>query len=569
MKKHLSIFSIAIVLTFSFLFIGNVKATTIQGTNLEDLLDNHWETYFEGKRANQISSSSSNKVMYKEDFPYTTCYYMSMNNGEKWMDCQYWHTLGSKTVNSNYISYNSSNPYGVYPGFTYNLTKKSYIETLHPRNTSYYSRISVYFNSYSIYSFSYSNFDVTDNNNNLLRAKNQNYDASGKKNITFHLNGGTIIDVSDPLNPQTYQENFTLELKQSDLNTFINSQTPINGSSEFLGWYYDANFTQTYNSSDNISSDIDLYAKWETPKTFNFHLNGGYLYDPSDGWGSEEDFSISLYNSEIEQFFTNLDVKKYLMLFDGWYYDNNYKNIFHINDNFTEDTYNLYAKWRYEKVDDFLDNTNFNEYTFDENYQYAIINRGNNGDSVYLGLPFSSFSLEVYEYNESTYKVKDGSSVCLTPIYTKNGFAIYDVNTLYTNDQEVLILPRFLFDNLDPNDFQDPEDTHHFYLTDNAYVSYTNDLSEADIVDSNGEHITINLQDSYELSQQYQEIYSNPENIFAQVNIFLNKISKITSAIKGVFEYLFGSFNSTIQAFIIFLIVVVLISAIMRFIRRS
>lgn len=576
MKKHLSIFSIAIVLTFSFLFIGNVTAAYIKGFNVsQEFLENYFEQNFEGKRANQIDSSyGKNLVFHKEDFPFVNCFgynNMGSSSGDKTLSCQYLYFITPKSFNTNYITINTgTNKYGIIPGFTYNITKNTIIRQYQSGSSktaydSIYLTNNAYVNTSTI---SYTNFEVY-NGSTLVKSKNLVYDSSGKKNISFHLNGGTIIDVSDPLNPQTYQENFTLELKQSDLNTFINSQTPINGSSEFLGWYYDANFTQPYNNSDTLSSDIDLYAKWETPITFNFHLNGGYLYDPSDGWGSEEDFSISLYNSEIEQFFTNLDVKKYLMLFDGWYYDNNYKNIFHINDNFTEDTYNLYAKWRYEKVDDFLDNTNFNEYTFDENYQYAIINRGNNGDSVYLGLPFSSFSLEVYEYNESTYKVKDGSSVCLTPIYTKNGFAIYDLNTLYTNDQEVLILPRFLFDNLDPNDFQDPEDTHHFYLTDNAYVSYTNDLSEADIVDSNGEHITINLQDSYELSQQYQEIYSNPENIFAQVNIFLNKISKITSAIKGVFEYLFGSFNSTIQAFIIFLIVVVLISAIMRFIRRS
>ena len=527
MKKFL----ICLSILFSFLFIGNVKATTVQGTNLEELLDNHWETYFEGKKANQISSSSSDKVLYKEDFPYTTCYYISMNNGEKWMDCQYWHTLGSKTVNSNSnsISYNSSNPYGVYPGFTYNLTKKSYVETLHPRNTSYYSRISVYFNSYSIYSFSYSNFDVTDNNNNLMLAKNMNYDASGKKNVSFHLNGGTIIDVSDPLNPQTYQENFTLELKQSDLNTFINSQTPINGSSEFLGWYYDANFTQPYNSSDTISSDIDLYAKWETPKTFNFYLNGGYLYDPSDGWGSEEDFSISLYNSEIEQFFTNLEVKKASMLFDGWFYDNNYKNIFHINDNFTEDTYNLYAKWRYEKVDDFLSNTTFNEYTFDTMYDYAIITKGDKLGDIYLGLNLDKYEITVYEYNENLSNYEEEKGFCLVPIYSKNGTYYYNLDTSSTSYTEVLVLPKTVFEN----------NNYSFLLTDNAYITYTNNLEDTVIYDSNGNQINTNLEDTYQTFQDSMisdehdllTIFKNltkfkDNNVFNNINTIWNKFKR-------------------------------------------
>lgn len=540
MKKHLSIFSIAIALIFSFLFTSNVKAEVLNGLNID-------ETFINRCFSEYLNNYSINKA----DYPLLVV--RNPNNGNAYyFNFSNFYTVvssSSTSVKLNMIQHIQ---------FKYNKSTDTFSDF--QRNSSFEGTFQ--------FSFSKFNFDVY-NGNTLIIAKNLNYNPTTYFNVNFHLNGGTIIDISNPLNPQTYQGNFTLELNQSDLNSFINSQTPINGSSEFLGWYYDANFTTPYTPGDSLSSDIDLYAKWETPKTFNIHLNGGYVYDPSDGWGSEEDFSITLYNSEIEDFFTNLEVKKYLMLFDGWYYDNNYRNIFHINDNFTEDTYNLYAKWRYEKVDDFLANTNFNEYTFDENYQYAIINRGNNGDSIYLGLPFSSFSLEVYEYNESTYKVKDGSSACLTPIYKKTGFSIYDVNTLYTSDQEVLILPRILFDNLDPNDFQDPEDTHHFYLTDNAYVSYTNNLSEADIVDSNGDHITINLQDSYELSQQYQEIYSNPENIFAQINIFLNKMSKITSAIKGIFVYLFGSLNSTIQAFIIFLIVVVLISAIMSFIRRS
>ena len=360
-------------------------------------------------------------------------------------------------------------------------------------------------------------------------------------------------------------------------NTTFPMISPFDNTRTFFATYSDnltitnktTHFLDFYSCNIPTYKDIDLYAKFDsTIHTFNFHLNGGWVYDPTDDWGEEEDFSFSLYQNEIEQFFSTLEVHKYMMLFEGWYYDPNFTQPFTINDTITSDV-DLYAKYRYERVDDFLSNTTLNEHTFDTSYSYAIINRGDNGNSVYIGLPFEIYNLEVYEYIESEYKVKDGSSACPVPLYNKNGYFYYDINTLFTNNQEVLILPRALFEALDPNDFEDPNDVYKFYLTDNAYISYTNDLSEAQIVDSNGETISINLQNSYELSQQYQELYSNPENIFNQMNIFLEKMKKTTGAIKEIFGYLFNSLNSTIKSFIIFIIVVILITTIIRFSRRG
>ena len=567
MKKHSNTFLIASVLIFSFLFIGNVKAVKIKGINVDQVfLEGLFDRFFEGKTVYQVYGiGSSTRVFHKEDFPYVVCYGLTSSNpGGPSVRCNFLTDYSISSVDTNQINITSttSNKYYYTPQISF-VSPSSYF------NFKFSNPNPIYLKPNTTSStISYTNFDVYQGNN-LLVSKSINYDSSGKKNVSFHLNGGNVMDFSNPLNPNLIEQDYTIETKTSELGTYLENIIVSRGSAEFLGWYYDSSFTEPYTTGDTLSSDINLYAKWETPKTFNFHLNGGYVYDPDDGFGSQDDFSISLYNSEIEEFFTTLEVKRFLMLFDGWYYDYNYAHIFHIDDNFEQDTYNLYAKWRYEDVNDLIANTTFNEYTFNTDYQYAIINRGDNGDSIYLGLPFSTFNLEIYEYNESTYRVKETSSACLTPIYKKDAFSIYDINTLYTNNQEVLILPRALFDNLDPNNFEDPNDVYHFYLTDNAYVSYTNDLSQADIVDSNGDHISINLQDSYELSQQYHELYSDPENIFAQVNIFLNKISKITSAIKGIFEYLFNSFNSTIQGFIIFIIVVVFISAIMRIGRKG
>ena len=321
-------------------------------------------------------------------------------------------------------------------------------------------------------------------------------------------------------------------------------------------------------SSSNL--DLNLYAKWNSYPSVTFKLNEGYLFNENVECTDTEctvpfynydDFTVQIKSSEISDYITNLTPHKNLMNFDGWYYDGNFTQAYNIDDVIDSDT-TLYAKWRYRDVDDFLSNVTFNEHEFDTNYDYAIVNRGNNADNVYLGLPFESFDLEVYEYQENTFLVKDGASVCLSPIFKKDGYSIYNLNTLYTTNQEVLIIPRTYFDNLSPENY-------HFYLTDNAYVSYTNDLSQADIVDSEGNHVTINLQDSYELSRQYQELYSNKDNLFAQIKIFLNNMVQATTVITQLFEYLFNSFNETIQSFLIYIVVIILIVTIIKIIRRG
>ena len=547
MKKHLKIFLTTIVLTFSFCFVSKVKAwTDLSNFILPD----------------GVSTDTHDILIEYSTWRYGTGYFgfIVPKNDNKYFyhyGSYSYPTINSSTVNSNGGIRVTNSPYsttglsgicmwswGTNPKSTptcYSTTSSGSQQlptpsTLQYTNTTIYSASGVWFNP-------------------LV--------------VNFHLNDSTVWTNGNNSIPFAI-DNFEWAFENSSgLSDFIDNHTVSRSGGIFQGWYYDSNYTQPYNSSDNLTGSVDLYAKFGSAiHTFNFHLNGGWVYDPTDSWGVDEDFSFSLYQDEVETFFSTLEVHKYMMLFEGWYYDPNFTQPFTINDTITSDV-DLYAKYRYERVDDFLSNTTLNEHTFDTSYSYAIINRGDNGDSVYIGLPFEIYNLEVYEYIESEYKVKDGSSACPVPLYNKNGYFYYDINTLFTNNQEVLILPRALFEALDPNDFEDPNDVYKFYLTDNAYISYTNDLSEAQIVDSNGETISINLQNSYELSQQYQELYSNPENIFNQMNIFLEKMKKTTGAIKEIFGYLFNSLNSTIKSFIIFIIVVILITTIIRFSRRG
>lgn len=320
----------------------------------------------------------------------------------------------------------------------------------------------------------------------------------------------------------------------------INNKT-YSATFDFGTWFYDyypVSF-DLYDSNNNqvVTKKFDYPPINNYPHTFNFHLNEGHVYDDRAGFEFEnwDDFSFTLYDNEIEDFFTNLKVEKATMIFEGWYYDANFNNPFNITDNITSDV-DLYAKFRYEKVDDFLNNTNFTEYTFDTLYNYAIITKGNNSGDIYLGLNINKYDITVYEYKENLSNYDNERGFCLVPIYSKNGTYYYLLDTTKTLDTEVLVLPKTTFEN---NDYK-------FLLTDNAHVTYTNNLEETTIYDSNGNQINTNLEETY---QKFQDSMISEENdlltIFKNLtglkdnNIF-NNINSLWNKFKGtpIYNYL-------------------------------
>lgn len=325
-------------------------------------------------------------------------------------------------------------------------------------------------------------------------------------------------------------------------------------STKYFNYYSNVN----WHNIDNMTSEqtYPVYSKLlidnsllnTMPTIFNFHLNGGHASTNLIGFiphllFNDSEFSFSTDDGDFETFLTSLNIEKDNMIFDGFYYDFNFTQPLKLNDNFDDyatviddqKVINLYAKYRYENASDFLNNTSFNSYTFDINHDYAIINRGNNFNSIYIGLPISTYSLEIYEYDESNNTVKNGASACLVPIFSNNGYYYYELNTLFTSNQEVLLLPKSIF-NLD---------NYNFYLTDNAYISYTDDLSSSVIVDSNGNNVTINLQDSFETSQYYQETYSSNNSLKLK---FKNSFSRFINPIKFIFKNVTNLYNNYINS---------------------
>lgn len=511
MFKHLKTSIIVIVLTFSFIMdIYALDSFTMgNGTVInQEYIDNLWDTYINGKTSNDITNSSSTDPLYTKEY--------------------------EKGVFNDILIYPLDNN-RIYIGWF----DKSQIILRNETSTTIQFQ-----------------FD----NPNVLTG----YRHSPAMN--FNTSTNTV---------QAYFGNYPSIVT-------INKNNPAhqcNAGSGFKVCYN--NFDLIYNNINYLSNNFE-YNSNLIPIIFNFHLNGGHATTNLIGFipylvFNDSDFSFSNEAGDFETFLTSLDIEKDGMIFDGLYYDPNFTQPLTLNDNFNDyamvvddqKVINLYAKYRYKNVDDFLSNVNFNEYTFDTNYDYAIINRGDNSNSVYIGLPFNNYELEIYEYQENTNSYKEGSSACLVPIFNKNHQYYYELNTLFTHNQEVLILPRQMFDQLDPNTFNDPGDAYKFYLTDNAYVTYATDLTHVTITNSQGQQIDTNLQNSFELSQQYKNLYSDEKDIYAQIKIFLNNITRYTTAIKEMFQYLFNSLNSTIRSFIIFLVVLILLSTILRFIRRG
>ena len=301
------------------------------------------------------------------------------------------------------------------------------------------------------------------------------------------------------------------------------------------------------------NNDVNDYIHDTSNKIYNinFHLNGGTINDKLNEIIFDDDFIVSLYQNEIENFIKNLEFYKDGMNFEGMYYDNSYNNPFSIDD-FINSDIDLYIKWTFASVDDFLKNVSFNEHIFDTNYEYAIISKGNHNDDIYFGLDFANYSLEIFEYRPDLNNYKDGSSVCLTPIYSKDGKYYYNVNTLYTSNYEIFVLPRSIFDNNIESDYS-------FLLTDNAYVTYTNDLKDTVIIDKNGNELHTNLKDSYELSQSYLNEYKNADSNFNIMKKYLNELKSINSVWNECFDLFYSSLPTICKSFLIFVFNVIMI----------
>jgi hypothetical protein len=212
------------------------------------------------------------------------------------------------------------------------------------------------------------------------------------------------------------------------------------------------------------------------------------------------------------------------MQFVGWYYDEKLTQKVNSTDTIDSDK-DFYAKYQYKNVEDFLNNTTFNSYTFDENYKYAVISLNNQQNrDIYLGLNIMSHNFEVYKYDKINNLTIQGSISCLTPIYSKDNKYYYQVSDSLDDTYEVLILEK-----------EKLKENYNFLLSDNAHVSYTNDLKNLIIKDENGNDLTIDIEDSYNYSQ---DNLLNSENDLLEIfkDLINNKDNNVFSYFNQVWN---------------------------------
>ena len=165
-----------------------------------------------------------------------------------------------------------------------------------------------------------------------------NWEPLSAVHITLYLNDGEITGVSSPI---TINFGETL----SDL------PDPTRTGYNFGGWYTDSGLNNLFDKTQSITTDLDLYAKWDqtVTVTVTLYLDGGTIT------GVTSPITLN-YGSLLN----NLsDPTKTDNTFKGWYTDSGFSTPFDDTEPITSNT-NLYAKWQ---PDNAVAEVNGNYYT--------------------------------------------------------------------------------------------------------------------------------------------------------------------------------------------------------------
>ena len=163
--------------------------------------------------------------------------------------------------------------------------------------------------------------------------------------ITWHLNGG---EEGAGAYPTQIVKDTVLAQPSPD---------PTKGGNTFEGWYSDSGLTTEYDFSAAVTSDLNLYAKWETGS--QSAENWTITWDLDDGTAG------GTYPTQIEKgavLTKPADPTKAGYAFDGWYKEEELTTAWNFTTDTITDNITLYAKW------------NINQYTVTFN--------SNGGDTV-------------------------------------------------------------------------------------------------------------------------------------------------------------------------------------------
>ena len=444
--------------------------------------------------------------------------------------------LNNKIYINEYLSslgalYSSNYPISIYSlhlegNFKYDLSQEIVLNYAYHSGTPGGISHAIHFgNSTEDFYTYYTNVDILDENGNIVFPAN-NLSPDEEFTINFHLNGGVAVD--------SYQSN----IEKNELIDKVKEVLEIDKMLELYpslsGSMMDLFDDPSEKKFSKFCKDwiIDVETQYEALKYYQKLINKDYTQPIT----YTEDFSIKIYPEDFEDYIKNLSITKQNMRFQGFFYDKQFAN--EISNNFLIDSdKDIYAKWDYEDVNAFLNDTNFNSYTFDTNYTYAIISIGKNyGQDIYLGLDFLGYNLEIYRYKKDGNNLEKGSSFCITPYYSKGDKYYYRIKTTDTSNYNIFILPR---EKLETVQNGEVINYYNFLVSDNAHVTYTNDLKSIVIFDDNDNELIIDLEDRYNYAQD--ALISDESNL---LGIFKELLGNMDDNIFSYFNQIWNQFKA-------------------------
>lgn len=219
------------------------------------------------------------------------------------------------------------------------------------------------------------------------------------------------------------------------------------------------------------------------------------------------------------------------MIFDGLFFEPNFRHEFIYS--FTEDIqrladeHDLYVKWRYNSYDSLIENETLLNMTYDDNYSYMYVTHQDSSD-IYIGLPFNDMLVSAYGYNSETNTYNQEAAIGLTPLFEKDGYYYYILRNDDRFDNWVMVVER--------NSFQN--NNYNFKITNNAYITYGNDLTNAEI-NINGNLINTNINDVFGSAKD--EYINNSNDLISTLKNLIGNHKSLIQTFSDVFDKLKGT----------------------------
>ena len=157
---------------------------------------------------------------------------------------------------------------------------------------------------------------------------------------------------NNPNNPDTpNKETFTVTFNTvggssvsnatvSSGNTVAAPADPTKSGYNFVGWYSDSSYTNKWQFTTPVRSNITLYAKWEAQiakYTVSFDSNGGSAV-------------TSVQVNDGDKLTAPTQPVRKMYVFNGWYKDSGFTQVWDFDTDTVTKNITLYAKWKEEEV---------------------------------------------------------------------------------------------------------------------------------------------------------------------------------------------------------------------------